>query len=455
MSDAGSGAHTAVRWAVVGGGMLGAVAARRLRAEGAEVVLYEAAPSLGGLTSAWQLPNPGGAPVIWDRFYHVILGSDRRLLAMLAELDVPEVVWNRSRAACFTDGKALPASSAAELITLPFLGVVAKLRLALTVVWAAVWSSGRRFDRITAAAWLRRWSGREATERLWLPLLRAKLGYTAEKASAVFIWSTIRRLVSARFEGRDGDRFGHVRGGYATVLEALGAQLLAEGVEVMTSTRVEAVRAVDGGLDVEHDGTARHYDRVLVTAAGPLSARLCPQLSADERRRLTEIDYLGVVCPSVLLRRPVTGAYITYVTDPKPFTAVIEMTALVDPEELGGRSLVYLPRYTAPDDRLFDASVDEIRGEFLAPFLAMYGLTTDDVISFEVARARYVMPVPTPGYAGRAPSVRTSVSGLFTLGSAQITVGTLNVEQTLQLLDEHWPEVGVGAVAAVGQEIRP
>ncbi len=76
----------------------------------------------------------------------------------------------------------------------------------------------------------------------------------------------------------------------------------------------------------------------------------------------------------------------------------------------------------------------------------MYGLDEPRRVSFSVARARYVMPVPTPGYPERVPPVRTSVPGLFTLGSAQITVGTLNVEQTLQLLDEGWPAAAMGPV---------
>ena len=57
------------------------------------------------------------------------------------------------------------------------------------------------------------------------------------------------------------------------------------------------------------------------------------------------------------------------------------------------------------------------------------------------------MPVPTPGYPQRVPPVRTSVPGLFALGSARITVGTLNVEQTLQLIEEGWPELDLGLTA--------
>jgi protoporphyrinogen oxidase len=119
------------------------------------------------------------------------------------------------------------------------------------------------------------------------------------------------------------------------------------------------------------------------------------------------------------------------------------MTALVDPAELGGHHLVYLPRYTEPDDPAFGASDEELRAEFLDEFLGMYDLDESDVLSFAVARARYVMPVPTPGYPQRVPPVRTSVPGLYTLGSARITVGTLNVEQTLRLLDEDWAALDV------------
>jgi protoporphyrinogen oxidase len=436
-----------LRWAVVGGGMLGAAAARRLRAGGADVVLYETAPSLGGLASAWQLPVPGADPVTWDRFYHVVLGNDRRVQELLREIGTAPIVWNRSKAACYAGGRAYPASSAAELLGLPFLGPVAKLRIGLNVAWAALWSSGRRFDRITAARWLRRWSGASATEALWLPLLRAKLGRSAERASAVFIWSTMRRLVTARFQGGDGDRFGHVPGGYGAVLGALAAALAAAGVAVRLGSRVSAVRSVPGGLAVATGTATEVFDRVLVTTAAPLAARLCPELSAAERARLDDVEYLGVLCPSLLLRAPVTGAYITYITDAKPFTAVIEMTALVDPAELGGHTLVYLPRYTAPDDPAFDLSDEQLREEFLGAFLPMYGLRPDDVLSFTVAKARYVMPVPTPGYPERVPPVRTSVPGLFTLGSAQITVGTLNVEQTLELLDENWADLDLAPVA--------
>jgi len=49
------------------------------------------------------------------------------------------------------------------------------------------------------------------------------------------------------------------------------------------------------------------------------------------------VEYLGVLCASLVLKRPLSGYYVTNITDSwAPFTAVIEMTALVDPAQFGG-----------------------------------------------------------------------------------------------------------------------
>ena len=67
-------ASTSPSWCIVGGGMLGLTLARRLAQRGHQVTLFEAAPQLGGLASAWELGD-----VTWDRHYHVTLLSDAHL----------------------------------------------------------------------------------------------------------------------------------------------------------------------------------------------------------------------------------------------------------------------------------------------------------------------------------------------------------------------------------------
>jgi protoporphyrinogen oxidase len=162
-----------------------------------------------------------------------------------------------------------------------------------------------------------------------------------------------------------------------------------------------------------------------------------------------------VACASVLLRRPLAGCYVTNLLDPAPFTGVIEMSALVDPREFGGRHLVYLPRYLASDDPFLDQPDEAVRQAFLPALKQAFpALRDDDVLAFQVARARHVMALPVLGYSRTVPGVRTSVPGLYLVSSARIVNGTLNVNETVTLAEraalafrderfgEDLPEVG-------------
>ena len=119
-----------------------------------------------------------------------------------------------------------------EFLRLPGLGPLDKLRLGahdrLRVArsaTASAWSASRSTPGC---------GGGRATrtfEQFWKPLLRAKLGDAYRSASAAFIWATIQRLYAARRSGLKKEMFGYVAGGYARVLDRLGAALTAEGVE--------------------------------------------------------------------------------------------------------------------------------------------------------------------------------------------------------------------------------
>jgi protoporphyrinogen oxidase len=293
-------------------------------------------------------------------------------------------------------------------------------------------------ERIPVTTWLARWSGRRTYERLWLPLLRAKLGDRYTEASAGFIWATIQRLYAARRSGLKKELFGYVPGGYARILERFADVLEGEGVRLLVGRPVERITgaAASHGVVVEGPGLDERFDRVVLTAAAPIAARLCPTLDEDERRRLEGVRQVGIVCASVVLRRPLAPYYLTYLTDEAPFTAVVEMTAFVDRAEIGGHSLVYLPKYVAPDDALFEAPDEDVRAAFLAHLGEMYpDLRDGDVLAFEVSRVRNVFAVATLDYSEHIPPMATSVPGLFLANSAHIVNGTLNVDETLSLVD--------------------
>ncbi len=447
-----SSAHRTV---VVGGGMLGAAVAEGLAAAGREVVLLEASGSLGGLASAWTIDTAQG-PLVWDRFYHVVLGQDARVIALLGRLGLAaDLHFSTVRSELLAGGRVHPMSSVLDLLRLPVLDPVSRVRVGATVGLGAVLPVAGG-DRTTSARWLRRWSGRRATDALWLPLLRAKLGASAERASARFIRSTFRRLLVARLRGGDGDRFGWVDGGYAAVLERLAIELDGAGVDVRTSSPVTALARDGATWRVTTPDGDIGCDEVVLTTPGPVARRLAADVAPQAfSTGLDRVPYLGCVCVSVVLRRPVTGSYLTYVTDDTPYTAVVEMTNLVDVARTGGLHLVYLPRYCPPDDPAFDQDEQVLAESYLSDLLRRYPrLTRDDVLGTRVAKARHVMPVPVPGRGADRPPVRTGADGLYLASSAQVTDGTLNVETTLRLAQEALAEIlgsGSSTAALVGR----
>ena len=227
------------RWGIVGGGMLGLTLAHRFAQAGDTVTVFEAAPHLGGLASAWSLDE-----VVWDRHYHVTLLSDTYLRSLLSELGLEDQMeWRETQTGCYTDGRLYSVSNTVEFLRFPPLGLVDKLRLGGTIFYGSKVRDWRRLETVPVERWLKVWSGRRTFERFWLPLLRAKLGESYREASAAFIWATIQRLYAARRTGMKKEMFGYVPGGYARILERFSDMLREEGVELRLGAAVAGIEA--------------------------------------------------------------------------------------------------------------------------------------------------------------------------------------------------------------------
>jgi protoporphyrinogen oxidase len=427
------------RWGVVGGGVLGLTLALRLAQRGHSVTVFERAPKIGGLASAWRLGD-----IVWDRHYHVILLSDTYTRSLLGELGLEhEMKWVETRTGFFTNGEFHSMSNSIEFLQFPPLDIVSKVRLASTIFYASKIKNWRRLENIPVADWLRRWSGKRTFEKIWLPLLKSKLGESYAKTSAAFIWATIARMYAARRSGLKREMFGYIPGGYARIFDAFKKRLSQANVELALGTDITKVVSDSSGKTriVTADGNSVPLDRVVLTVPAPAAAKLCPDLSDSERDLLDGIEYQGIVCASVLLDRPLGGYYITNITDSwVPFTAVIEMSACVDRGQFGGHHLAYLPRYLASTDPEFNISDEEWRDRFVKGLSRMYpDLREDQILSFRISRERYVYALSTLGYSRRLPPKKTSLPGVFLVNTAHVVNGTLNVNETLTLAEESMP----------------
>jgi protoporphyrinogen oxidase len=445
--------------AIIGSGFLGLTLALRLAETGKQVTVYESAPEIGGLAGAWQIGD-----VVWDKHYHVTLLSDSFTRKIVEEIGLgDEFEWVETKTGFYTDGKLVSMSNTLEFLQFPPLGLISKFRLGATIFYASRVKDWKALEKISVEDWLTKLSGKRTFEKMWKPLLKAKLGEAYKETSAAFIWATIQRMYAARNSGLKREMFAYVRGGYARVLERFGEHLREKSVEIRLNSRVAKIEKTENGKwkmeNVKKSKTEvaqqfsvggnssfstfhspfsidEEFDSVILTCPSNIAAKICPQLSENEKAKLENIKYQGIVCASVLMKKSLSNFYVTNITDETPFTGIIEMSALVDKSEFGGNALVYLPKYVAPDDELFEKTDAEIEDIFLNALEKMYShFKREDVLAFKISRVRQVFPLPTIDYSANVPSVETSLRNVFIVNSAQITNGTLNVNETIQLAE--------------------
>jgi protoporphyrinogen oxidase len=449
--------------AIIGSGFLGLTLALRLAEKGNQVTVYESAGEIGGLASAWQINDD----IVWDKHYHVTLLSDSYTRRIVEEIGLGEEFnWVETKTGFYTDGTLVSMSNTLEFLKFPPLDLISKFRLGGTIFYASRVKNWRALEKISVEDWLTRLSGKHTFEKMWRPLLKAKLGEAYRETSAAFIWATIQRMYAARNSGLKKEMFGYVRGGYTRVLERFGAHLREKGVEIRLNSRVEKIEKLSdkvkvftaenaekyraeikigamrefSGVSVRSVNAVANYtefDSVILTCPSNVAARICPQLTENEKAKLENIKYQGIVCASVLMKKSLSNFYVTNITDETPFTGIIEMSALVDKKEFGGNALVYLPKYVAPTDELFEKTNAEIEEIFTSALEKMYPhFSRKDVLAFKISRVRQVFPLPTLNYSENVPSVKTSLEDVFIVNSAQITNGTLNVNETVQLAEK-------------------
>jgi protoporphyrinogen oxidase len=423
--DVNMPAHTE-RWGVIGGGMLGMTIAHRLVQAGKRVVLYEASAYLGGLSGTWQLGK-----VNWDKHFHFTLSSDSALRSLLEEIGLgDEMEWQHPTSGIFASGQLHPISYGRYSNS---AGDTTDWRRSIEQVLQSD-DQGTHY-RIPALVWLTERSGRGMVDRLWRPLLRAWFGESCERISAAFVRTFVGRMYPIADDDGKKVQVGYTPGGYGRILERFSGLLCREGVLIRRAYRAQRVETWQNHVLIEFEnGKQKAVDRAVLALPGRLAGPLCPELSTAEREQYDNLAYRGVVCASVLLKKPLSGFLMTSVLDPAlPFTAVVEMSALVDCTTFAGQSLVYLPKYVALNDSSFEKSDREIGAEYLGGLMRMYPhIRPGDIVGYRISRVREVFPIPI-GSCNTLPFMATSIPGVYIANSTQSVGGSFSVNDAVDL----------------------
>lgn len=424
---------------MLGAGMTGLTAARRLTLAGHVVDVYERWPGLGG--QAATLDVGGGARL--ERYYHHLFTSDRHIVALLNELGLAdELEWRDSTTSFVVGGRQWPFTTPRDLLRFKPLPPLQRVRMGAAVV--ALQRFGRRpepYERVTAEAWIRSRMGDDAWDRVWGPLLRGKFGARAESIAMVWLWSklTLRRQIDRR-DARQ-ERLGYPRRSWEGLFTALAAVVETGGGRVLIDRPAARLDRDGDGLLVTpgapgsfragHDprrfrsaeGPER-YDRVLATLPNDVFEQVCAPglLPAEYIGRLRSIEYFAAVCVLLELDRRYSPYYWTNIADRElPFVGLVEQTNFVEPERYGGRRFLYVANYVPREDQLLERTLDEVLDHYDAGLRRVNpAFSRDWIRDAWLFREPAAQPIVTVGYRERMPPLRTGVPGLVLANTTQV-----------------------------------
>ena len=423
---------------IVGGGIGGIAAAIRLAKSGRfSITIFEKEEEIGGLSSTYRWQD-----LTCDRFYHIILPTDSCLLQFIRDLGLESsLFWATTRSGFYGNGRLVSLSSTRDFLRFPFMSLWQKLRLGIGILYASRIQTPHKLDLMSARTWLTRLFGVGTYEEIWEPLLRSKFGDASDRVSAFLVWATIKRLYGTRSSVEKKEVMGHVQGGYKAIFDAARKNLHFSGAVILSGTKIEKVATDRRNRKILITSTSSRYefDRLLITSPCDEVLRIIEDDKENPYwQRLARIEYLGVICLFLVLKRRLSPYYIINLLDPAlPFTGIIESTNVISPGSFGGRYLVYLPKYVTTDDPFVRISDREIRSRFLEKLNQVFpDLNENDILHERIFREKYVQPVPKIGFLGKRVGFRTPMPGVYLMNSSMISDSTLNNNAMVSLAGE-------------------
>lgn len=424
-----------LRVGIVGAGIMGLSLAQRLSAKGARVTVFERGFQAGGLTTYHDYEH-----FCWDRFYHVILSSDTHLIQYLQEIGLGDRLrWSVAKAGLYAKGRFYSVSTTLDLLRFPLVGLIGKMRLARTIIACNRIRDWRELETVSVEEWLVRMCGRRTYEAFWKPLLLAKLGAQYQRVSAVFIWSYITRLFSTRDTTAQRNQLGYVAGGYRTVINRLEHLVQAAGGTIRLNTSVQTIEpGSHAGITVKTNDCAEHYDKVVWTSPIDAGSPLATQGLVSVGASSGPVEYLGVICPVLVTRRPLLPYYTLNLADSDvPFTGVIGMSSIVSTEETAGYYLTYFPKYVPSGDPEFELPDETMTQRFFQGARRLFpDLHESDIVGLHLNKAAKVQPLQVLDYSKRVPHITTRHQDFFVLNTSQFVNSTLNNNAVIRAVNE-------------------
>ena len=402
--------------AIIGAGYAGMSAAYDLRKAGHEIIIYEAADSVGGLAAGFKEPH-------WDwtveKFYHHWFQSDSSMLGLINELGWSDkVIFPRPLTVMLYKGKFYPFDSIINALLFPGLGFgLNKIRFGFVGLFLRLTKNWKALEKTTTDAWMMKWAGRQVYEQMWKPMLVGKFGPFYKDVNMAWMWARMHARTS---------RLGTFEGGFQNFSNMFADTLREMGVEIRLGANVKFIKKnQDKGLLIDAGGSVERYDQALVTTSPNLMAKLCLDLPEEYLKGLLELRSMGAVVMVVSLKHQLSKDGYYWFNLPKnagfPMLALVEHTNYVSKDHFGGDHIVYAGDYLELGHEYFELSDEELLERFLPAFEKINPeFSRDWIKKVWVTKTNYAQPVPLVNHSKNISAIQTPIDGLYFASMSQV-----------------------------------
>lgn len=403
------------KFAIVGSGPMGLMAAMELLNKGHQVDIYERDDRIGGMSADFDF---GGLRI--ERYYHFICKTDFPLFKLLDEVGLSDKLhWTDTKMGYYYNGKLYRWGTPFALLGFPHLGIVDKIRYALHVMYTKGIQDWAPLDKVSAREWITRWIGPRAYDVMWKKAFALKFFEYADDLSASWIGTRIKRVALSR-RNLFNESMGYLQGGSAVLLDEMTKRVKAAGGRILLGQGIDEVVSEQGRVTGVRIGErVEAYDKVVSTAPIQYVPRMVPGLPKEFADSIRRIENIPVACVILKLKHPVSENFWMNISDDSiAIPGVIEYSNLnpgADPAQKILYAPFYMPRTHPKWSRTNPELIEEVIG-YLDKLNPQF--SRDWVLGSYCHRYEYAQTICPPGFQEMLPAMKTPVEGFYMADTA-------------------------------------
>ena len=400
---------TIPRIAIIGAGASGLSCAYSLANNGLIVDIYEKSSNLGGLASSTKL-SKGRI----DTFYHHLFESDKYILKFINKLGIKDkVIFKRTTTAHISENKYYDISGLKNLFASKLLSKVSYIQLLIGGAIIKYFPDVFNLKDKSILSLLDNFFGKEASNKIWRPLIKGKFGSNADLIP--FSW------LRARIKDRSIN-LGYARNGFEEIYEIISDEISKKGGKIFLNNEIQEIN-----YDRENDKVIlnnKSYDRLVTTLSPKTNKKILKNLNYKS----SKISYIGALCGIFEFSKKPVPAYWTGITPSKgysnfeynDFLALISYAELDETWNKDDNKTwpVYIASYiTEKEFKKFNLAEWEEKMknsiiEISKISLGENAINESNIINSNIAFAEYAQPIISPG-KNLFPNPEKAISTLF------------------------------------------